>query len=66
MNKIYAIMLLVLLLPSQALALDSYRFLHVTIDTPIYIFIFLLFFVLSPFILMAVLAWRFANKKKSS
>jgi hypothetical protein len=37
-------------------ALDSYRFLHVTIDTPWLIFLFLLVAIFSPFILMAALA----------
>ena len=44
-------------------ALDSYRFLHVTIDTPWTIFIFLLFTIFAPFILMAILAWRYAERK---
>lgn len=44
-------------------AADSYRFLHVTIETPWAIFIFLLGFILIPFILMAMLYWYFAFKK---
>ncbi len=44
-------------------AVDSYRYAHVTISTPWYIFIFLLMGVFVPFILMAVLAWRVAIKK---
>jgi hypothetical protein len=44
-------------------AADSYRFLHVTIDTPWAIFLGLLVIVLSPFVLMAVLHWYFAYKK---
>lgn len=44
-------------------ALDSYRFLHVTIETPWTIFIFLLLTIFAPFILMAVLVWRFAERK---
>ena len=44
-------------------AVDSYRYAHVTISTPWYIFIFLLMGVFAPFILMAVLAWRVAIKK---
>ncbi|MBI3901487.1 MAG: hypothetical protein HY306_00855 [Nitrosomonadales bacterium] len=44
-------------------ALDSYRFLHVTIETPWSIFIFLLFTVLAPFILMAILVWRYTERK---
>ncbi len=47
-------------------AVDSYRFTHVTIATPWYIFIFLLMGVFVPFVLMAVLAWRVAMKKSSS
>ena len=44
-------------------AVDSYRFAHVTIATPWYIFIFLLMGVFVPFVLMAVLAWRNAVRK---
>lgn len=43
-------------------ALDSYRFLHVTIETPWFIFIFLLGTIFVPFILMALLVWRYAEK----
>jgi len=46
-----------------AWAMDSYRFFHVTIDTPKFLFLFLLLFILAPFVLMAALAWRFAGKK---
>lgn len=52
-----------LLLTNTALAVDSYRYMHVTIDTPWHIFLFLLVIVLSPFILMAILYWRFAGQK---
>lgn len=44
-------------------AVDSYRYAHVTIDTPWAIFLFLLVILLIPFILMAVLHWHFAIKK---
>ena len=44
-------------------AADSYRWLHVTIDTPWAIFIFLLPMVMAPPILMAILYWRFSGKK---
>jgi hypothetical protein len=44
-------------------AVDSYRFAHVTIATPWYIFIFLMLGVFAPFVLMAVLAWRNAVRK---
>jgi hypothetical protein len=36
---------------------------HVTIETPWTIFLFLLVAVLSPFVLMAVLVWRYAEKR---
>jgi hypothetical protein len=48
---------------SAQAAVDSYRFVHVTIATPWYIFIFLLMGVFAPFVLMAVLAWRSATRK---
>jgi uncharacterized membrane protein YadS len=44
-------------------AVDSYRYAHVTISTPWYIFIFLLMGVFAPFVLMAILAWRVAMRK---
>jgi hypothetical protein len=64
----YRKLLLVLLLQaggiSQAFALDSYRYLHVTVDTPWNIFLFLLIGIFAPFILMGILAWYFSFKKK--
>lgn len=48
---------------SALAAVDSYRFVHVTIATPWYIFIFLLMGVFAPFVLMVVLAWRNAARK---
>jgi len=44
---------------------DTYRYLHVTIDTPWMIFIFLLVAVLMPFILMAILYWRNAMRRNA-
>ncbi len=44
-------------------AVDSYRYLHVTIDTPWSIFLVLLPMVLAPLILMAVLVWRYAERR---
>ncbi len=53
------------LFSSQLLAAtDSYRWLHVTIETPWAIFIFLLPMVLLPAVLMALLYWKYAGKKK--
>ena len=48
---------------SAEASVDSYRFLHVTISTPWYLFVFLLGGVLSPFILMAALVWYSAMRK---
>ena len=50
---------------SAQASVDSYRFLHVTISTPWYLFIFLLGGVFSPFILMAALAWYSAVRKSN-
>ena len=44
-------------------AADSYRYMHVSIDTPWAIFVFLLFIVLFPFVLSAILYWHFTIKK---
>jgi ABC-type multidrug transport system permease subunit len=48
----------------SAQAVDSYRYLHVTIDTPWLIFVFLFFFVFAPMILSAILYVRRAMKKE--
>lgn len=55
--------LLLLTNADLAIAADSYRYLHVSIDTPWAIFIFLLFIVLFPFVLSAILYWYFTFKK---
>jgi len=55
--------LIVALLSGPVYAVDSYRFIHVTIETPWMIFLFLLCIVLFPFVLTAILHWHFANKK---
>ncbi|MBI1174493.1 MAG: hypothetical protein GC139_04405 [Sideroxydans sp.] len=44
-------------------AVDSYRYLHVTVETPWTIFLFLLVGVMAPFVLMGLLVWRFAGRK---
>ena len=67
MNNLWTKIVLLLasatyIIPAQA-AVDSYRFAHVTISTPWYIFIFLLMGVFAPFILMVILAWRNAARK---
>lgn len=53
-----------LLAPPAPAAVNSYRFLHVTIDTPWHIFLFLLMGVFAPFVLMAVLMWRNSLRKR--
>lgn len=65
MSKISQLFIfLVLLVTSLSVhAVDSYRYAHVTIETPWSIFLFLLAIILFPFILMAVLYWYFAAKK---
>ncbi len=55
--------LIIFLMVTPVWAVDSYRYLHVTIDTPWSIFIFLLPFILAPFLLMIILYWRYAIKK---
>ena len=54
---------LMMVFSDAALALDSYRYLHVTIDTPWFIFLFLVPLVLSPLIIMSLLYWYFAVQK---
>jgi hypothetical protein len=47
-----------LLRANPGFAIDSYRYLHVSIETPWMIFLFLLVAVFVPFVLMLVLMWR--------
>lgn len=54
-----------LFLFSSAVLADSYRYMHVTINTPWLIFLGLLVAVLLPFILMAVLYWRTAMQRNA-
>lgn len=62
-NLVRLLVFYVLMLPVTAVhAVDSYRYAHVTIDTPWNIFLFLLVIILLPFILMAILYWHFAIK----
>jgi len=70
MNRIWIRTVLALIGVAEAsaveAAVDSYRFAHVTIATPWYIFIFLLMGVFAPFVLMVVLAWRNAMRKTTN
>ncbi len=56
---------LLVLVSEGAWALDSYRYLRVTIDTPWMIFLVLAVVVLLPFIILMVLYWYYAAKKPS-
>ncbi|HCS13811.1 MAG: hypothetical protein COS82_08930 [Zetaproteobacteria bacterium CG06_land_8_20_14_3_00_59_53] len=65
MNRIFLALFatLPLLWSSDAQAVDSYRYLHVTIDTPWMIFVFLFFLVFAPMILSAILHLRNAMRR---
>lgn len=62
LNKL-SILFLLMFSSAPAIAVDSYRYTHVTIDTPWVIFLFLLAIILLPFVLSAILYWYFATKK---
>ena len=61
LSQLAGILAFMLIAPS--VMADSYRYMHVTIDTPWMIFLFLLVIVLMPFILMAILYWHNAMRK---
>ncbi len=65
MSRSTVVLGLLLLLVQPVYAVDSYRYLRVTIDTPWMIFLGLAVAVLLPFIVLMVLYWHFAMKKKS-
>ena len=64
MRRVFALaaMAIMLLHADLSVAIDSYRYLHVSIETPWVIFLFLLAAVFVPFILMVVLMWRQMHK----
>jgi len=62
-KRVVGFVALLLIMP-VAMA-DSYRYMHVTIDTPWMIFIFLLGAVMMPFVLMAILYWRNAMRRNA-
>jgi hypothetical protein len=55
------VLLPLLLLADAAYAIDSYRYLHVSIETPWRIFLFLLIGILAPFVILVWLYWRHAR-----
>ena len=65
MKTFHSIILLLsgLLWATEAVAVDSYRYLHVTIDTPWLIFVFLFFLVFAPMILSAIIHLRNAMRR---
>ncbi len=62
-NQLAGFLAMILFVP--VVMADTYRYMHVTIDTPWLIFIFLLVAVLMPFILMAILYWRNAIRRNA-
>jgi len=64
-HRLFLILIANVFYTGSVMAADSYRYLHVSIDTPWAIFVFLLFIILFPFVLMAVLYWYFAFKKNA-
>ena len=65
MRRVFTVTSLALMLlhTNTGFAIDSYRYLHVSIETPWMIFLFLLVAVFVPFILMVVLMWWRAMRK---
>ena len=61
-KSICAVFLLLLMSANAAYAIDSYRYLHVSIETPWRIFLFLLIGILAPFVVMVWLYWRHARR----
>ena len=61
--SVMAVFVATMLYTEYGEAADSYRYLHVSIDTPWLIFIFLLAIILFPFVLSAILYWYFTFKK---
>lgn len=66
MRRLWLFFVLLVLSGNVFAAADSYRWFHVTIETPWAIFIFLLPMVLFPAILMVILYWRYAGRKPVS
>ena len=61
--SVIAVIVANLLYAKFSIAADSYRYMHVSIDTPWLIFVFLLLIILFPFVLSAILYWYFTIKK---
>lgn len=57
---------LLLCAPRDGFAIDSYRYLHVSIETPWTIFLFLLMMMFIPFVLMVALMWRQMRRNRSA
>ena len=61
--SVLAVIMTNLFYTKYSIAADSYRYMHVSIDTPWLIFVFLLLIILFPFVLSAILYWYFTFKK---
>jgi len=61
--RIVLVLMLSLGWAMPAWAMDSYRYLHVSIETPWAIFVFLFAMVFTPMVIAVVLYWRHALKK---
>lgn len=57
--------LILMILSDPSFAVEKFRYLHVTIETPWIIFLFLLVIIMFPFLLTAILYWYFAYKKNA-
>jgi len=68
MRRVFAMpaIALMLLHAKPGFAIDSYRYLHVSIETPWMIFLFLLVAVFAPFILLLVLMWWRQMQKQAA
>ncbi len=64
MSKLLLLLSMIWAEAAQATAVDSYHYLHVTIGTPWVIFLVLAPMVLAPLILMGVMVWRYAERRK--
>ena len=66
MKRVVAAFALTFLHVNTGFAIDSYRYLHVSIETPWMIFLFLLVAIFVPFILMLILMWRRLAQKSQA
>jgi len=63
LQSIYVAMISLFFSISAQASVDSYRYLHVNVDTTWFIFIFIFCLVFIPMVLLIVLHWWHATKK---